>query len=190
MTEDLFLTTEEVMEYLQVNLRTVYRLIRAGLPAVRVGRLWRVRKKDVDAWLASGGNRAKSRNPETRHRVLVVDDEKPVRDLLAKTLSMNEFVVDTAADGAEAVERLRASGYDLLITDLKMPGMDGLSVIREARRQSTQLPIVILTGYSTEASAIEAINLGVTGYLTKPFRLQRILAVAKQALGLPPPAEA
>jgi DNA-binding response OmpR family regulator len=71
-----------------------------------------------------------------------------------------------------------------------MPGMDGLSVIREARRQSTQLPIVILTGYSTEASAIEAINLGVTGYLTKPFRLQRILAVAKQALGLPPPAEA
>jgi excisionase family DNA binding protein len=64
MTEDLFLTTEEVMEYLQVNLRTVYRLIRAGLPAVRVGRLWRVRKKDVDAWLANGGARGKSRTGE------------------------------------------------------------------------------------------------------------------------------
>jgi DNA-binding response OmpR family regulator len=70
-----------------------------------------------------------------------------------------------------------------MITDLKMPGMDGLSVIREARRVSTDLPIIIITAYSTEASAIEAINLGVSGYLTKPFRMERVLAVAARALG-------
>ena len=65
--------------------------------------------------------------------------------------------------------------------------MDGLSVIREARRQTAELPVIIITGYSTEASAIEAINLGVAGYLTKPFRLPRILAAAARALGEPVP---
>jgi DNA-binding NtrC family response regulator len=64
-----------------------------------------------------------------------------------------------------------------------MPGVDGLSVIREARRLKTDLPVVIITGYSTEASAIEAVNLGVSGYLTKPFRVPRVLAVAAKALG-------
>jgi DNA-binding response OmpR family regulator len=75
-----------------------------------------------------------------------------------------------------------------LITDLKMPGMDGLSVIREARRKSADMPIIIITGFSTEASAIEAINLGVSGYLTKPFRLPRVLAATARALGEPVPA--
>ena len=65
--------------------------------------------------------------------------------------------------------------------------MDGLSVIREARRQTAELPVIIITGYSTEASAIEAINLGVAGYLTKPFRLPRILAATARALGEPVP---
>ena len=192
MNDDPFLTTEEVLDYLQVNLRTVYRLIKAGkIPAVRVGRQWRFRKKDIDAWLES--SRPDARLPrETagaeRPHILVVDDEDAVRDLLAKTLTMADYDVDTAKDGQEAIGRLRTITYDLLITDLKMPGMDGLSVIREARRISADLPIIVITGYSTEASAIEAINLGVAGYLTKPFRLPRILAAAARALGEPVPA--
>ena len=71
-----------------------------------------------------------------------------------------------------------------------MPGMDGLSVIREARRQRSAVPIIIITGFSTEASAIEAINLGVSGYLTKPFRLPRMLADGARAVGLPTEPEA
>jgi DNA-binding response OmpR family regulator len=63
--------------------------------------------------------------------------------------------------------------------------MDGLSVIREARRQASDMPIIIITGASTEASAIEAVNLGVSGYLTKPFRVNRIVAVAARAMGEP-----
>jgi ActR/RegA family two-component response regulator len=65
--------------------------------------------------------------------------------------------------------------------------MDGLSVIREARKLAPDLRVIIITGYSTEASAIEAINLGVSGYLTKPFRLPRILAAAARALVEPVP---
>jgi excisionase family DNA binding protein len=192
MNDDPFLTTEEVLDYLQVNLRTVYRLIKAGkIPAVRVGRQWRFRKKDIDAWLES--SRPEARLPRDaagaeRPHILVVDDEGAVRDLLAKTLTMADYDVDAAKDGQEAIERLRTITYDLLITDLKMPGMDGLAVIREARRISSDLPIIVITGYSTEASAIEAINLGVAGYLTKPFRLPRILAAAARALGEPVPA--
>jgi excisionase family DNA binding protein len=194
MAEEGFLTTEEVLEYLQVNLRTVYRLIKAGkIPAVRVGRQWRFRKRDIDAWLESqrprqsrgAGTASASRAVAVtaRPRVLVVDDESAIRELLSKTLALAEYDVDLAPDGRTALERLRIIPYDLLITDLKMPGVDGLTVIREARRLKADIPVIIITGFSTEASAIEAVNLGVSGYLTKPFRVPRVLAVAAKALG-------
>jgi excisionase family DNA binding protein len=193
MVDEGFLTTEEVLDYLQVNLRTVYRLIKAGkIPAVRVGRQWRFRKRDIDAWLESQRPRA-TRTATTgprpvtsaagHPRVLVVDDEASIRDLLQKTLALAEYDVDLAPDGRTALERLRIIPYDLLITDLKMPGVDGLTVIREARRLKADIPVIIITGFSTEASAIEAVNLGVSGYLTKPFRVPRVLAAAAKALG-------
>jgi len=198
MIEETFLTTEEVLEYLQVNLRTVYRLIKAGkIPAVRVGRQWRFRKRDIDAWLDSqrlrGGSRpspaaapAPAPRPGAaagRPRVLVVDDEASIRDLLSKTLALAEYDVDVAPDGRSALERMRMYPYDLLIADLKMPGMDGLTVIREAKRYKADLPVIVITGFSTESSAIEALNLGVAGYLTKPFRVPQVLAAAAKALG-------
>jgi excisionase family DNA binding protein len=192
--DEIFLTTEEVLEYLQVNLRTVYRLIKAGkIPAVRVGRQWRFRKRDIDAWLDTQrprGERSagvavadKPQPRDGRSRVLVVDDESSIRELLAKTLALAEYDVDTAPDGRAALERLRLGNYDLLIADLKMPGMDGLTLIREAKRLKADLPVIIITGFSTESSAIEAVNLGVAGYLTKPFRVPQVLAAAARALG-------
>ena len=196
MIDETFLTTEEVLEYLQVNLRTVYRLIKAGkIPAVRVGRQWRFRKRDIDAWLdsqrARGTGVVTGEPPKTprpmRQRVLVVDDEASIRELLAKTLALAEYEVDTASDATSALERLRDTGveYGLLIADLKMPGMDGLSLIRQVKRLSPNLPIIIITGFSTESAAIEAVNLGVAGYLTKPFRVPQVLAAAAKALGVP-----
>lgn len=189
--KDAFLTTEEVLDYLQVNVRTVYRLIKAGrIPAVRVGRQWRFRKQDIDTWLESQRTKSGRRRPgiarralTNRPRVLVVDDEETIRELLCRTLAIAEYEVDMVPDGQTAVDRLRIYPYDLLITDLRMPGVDGLTVIREARRFKSDIPVIIVTGYSTEASAIEAINLGVQGYLTKPFRVPRVLAVAARALG-------
>src|SRR3979411_1263488 len=104
MIDETFLTTEEVLEYLQVNLRTVYRLIKANkIPAVRVGRQWRFRKRDIDAWLETQrprGSRAVRAAPRAsatpsggRPRVLVVDDEATIRDLLSKTLALAEYDV-------------------------------------------------------------------------------------------------
>ena len=216
--DETFLTTEEVLDYLQVTQRTVYRLLKAGkLPAVRVGRQWRFRRSDVDAWLAGQGSQAtrdenietkatadgvsadqahasastatseptgaRSREAAGNPRVLVVDDEESIRELLRRTLALVEYDVATMPDAASAIDYLRKQACDLLITDLRMPGMDGLTLIREARRLRPALPVVIITGFSTEANAIEAINLGVSGYLTKPFRVPKVLSVAAKALG-------
>jgi excisionase family DNA binding protein len=194
MVDDVFLTTDEVLKYLQVNLRTIYRLIKSGkLPAVRVGRQWRFRRRDIDAWLEHQrpreprlvpvANKPPASGPPPRPRILVVDDEASIRELLSKTLALAEYEVDVAPEGRSAVERLRTLPYDLLITDLKMPGVDGLAVIREARRYKPDMPVIIITGFSSEASAIEAVNLGVSGYLTKPFRVPKVLATAAKALG-------
>ena len=79
--------------------------------------------------------------------MLVVDDEETIRDLLSKTLALAEYDVDLAPDGRTALDRLRIIQYDLLITDLRMPGVDGLTVIREARRLKADIPVIIITGY-------------------------------------------
>ena len=190
--DDTFLTTEEVLDYLQVNLRTVYRLIKAGkIPAVRVGRQWRFKRADLDAWLESQRSR-KSRPTSTaapapsspdRPRVLVVDDEASIRELLTRTLALTEYEVEAVGDARTGLDRLRLGPYDLLIADLRMPVMDGLALIREARRLQPTLKVIIITGYSTESSAIEAVNLGVVGYLVKPFRVPQVLSAVGRALG-------
>jgi excisionase family DNA binding protein len=184
-----FMTTEEVLEYLQVNLRTVYRLIKnKNIPAIRVGRQWRFRRRDIDAWLESqrAGQRPELELPERpggRRRVLLVDDEPSSLDLLTKMLATHYAIV-SATDAAGALDMLRGNpaAYDMLISDLNMPGMDGLELIREVRRLSSRLPIIIVTGYSTESSAIQAVNLGVAGYLVKPFKANEVLAVIARAL--------
>jgi excisionase family DNA binding protein len=184
-----------VLEYLQVNLRTVYRLIKAGkIPAVRVGRQWRFRKRDIDSWLDSQRTHPLAppmRQPveaigKSEPKVLVVDDEPSIRELLTRTLSLAEYAVDAVSDASMALARLREGHrYDLIFADLKMPGMDGLMLIRQVKLMKPDLPVIILTGFSTEVSAIEAINLGVAGYLTKPFRVPQVLAAAAKALGVP-----
>jgi excisionase family DNA binding protein len=177
-----------VLEYLQVNLRTVYRLIKTkSIPAVRVGRQWRFKKHDIDAWLQ--GQRAEAAAPAARpgrRRLLLVDDDEGTRILLSKMLE-TQYDVETAVDGASALDALRRAGtvYDLMISDLIMPGMDGLELIREVKSLKPDLPIIIITGFSSEKSAIDAVNLRVAGYLTKPLRAADVLQAAARALGAP-----
>ena len=182
-----FLTTEEVLEYLQVNLRTVYRLIKSkSIPAVRVGRQWRFKKHDIDAWLEGRKGGATRTTAQGPRRLLLVDDDEGTRILLTKMLE-RQYQVETAEDGHGALEALRREGasYDLMISDLNMPGMDGIALIREVKAIHPELPVIIITGYPTEKSAIEAVNLRVAGYLTKPFKDTQVLEAAARALGAP-----
>jgi excisionase family DNA binding protein len=184
---EAFLTTEEVLEYLQVNLRTVYRLIKSkSIPAVRVGRQWRFKKQDIDAWLEGRGRGDSQSARQGPRRLLLVDDDGGTRILLTKMLE-REYDVETAVNATGALDALRRAGtsYDLMISDLNMPGMDGIALIREVKRIRPELPIIIVTGYSTEKSAIDAVNLRVAGYLTKPLRDTQVLEAAARALGAP-----
>src|SRR4030095_3312815 len=118
--EEAFLPTEEVLEYLHVNLRTVYRLIKAGkIPAVRVGRQWRFRRADLDTWLDSQrtARSGDSQAGEGRHKVLVVDDEEGIRDLLSRTLAMADYDVETTSDGMSALDRPRKDRINLRLAD-------------------------------------------------------------------------
>ena len=186
--DDTFLTTEQVLEYLRLNLKTVYRLINAGkLPAVRVGHQWRFRKRDLDAWLESNATRVTAPAPQVesgdRVSVLVVDDDEGERKVIGAALAREpRFLVAMAEDGPSALSMIRAQTFDVMLFDLRMPGMDGIALAREARRLAPGLALVILTAASTEASAIEAVNLGVSGYILKPFRANEIIDALDRAL--------
>jgi len=186
--DDQFLTTEQVLEYLRLNLKTVYRLISAGkLPAIRVGHQWRFRKSDLDAWLASNATHARAPVPSAdsgdRASVLVVDDDEGARKVVAAALgAAGRFDVAVAEDGPSALAMLRAQQFDALLFDLKMPGMDGITLAREARQLTPGLALVILTAASTETSAIDAVNLGVAAYILKPFRANEIIDAMDRAL--------
>jgi excisionase family DNA binding protein len=190
LDHEAFLTTDEVLEYLQVNLRTVYRLIDAGkLPAVRVGRQWRFRRRDIDAWLDQqrpGAPAAAAATPAVRpaatRRVLVVDADAAARDVVATALRGAGHTVDTAPDGVVAAARLAGTDYDLVVTELRLPGLDAYAVIRDGRRRLPGLRAMVVTAHSSEAAAIEALNFGVAAYLVKPARAAEIAAAATRVL--------
>ena len=116
-------------------------------------------------------------------RILVIEDDKDVASFIRNGLAQAGCNVDHAANGKDGLFLATTESYDALVVDRMLPGIDGLTVIREAKRYKADLPVIIITGFSTESSAIEAVNLGVAGYLTKPFRVPQVLAAAAKALG-------
>ncbi|HEY57966.1 MAG TPA: response regulator transcription factor [Anaerolineae bacterium] len=119
--------------------------------------------------------------PSNPIAVLVVDDEKPIRDFVQRNLDIRGYRVYTAANGLEALETLQAHLVDLVILDIMMPHMDGLETIRRIRQTST-VPIIILSALGEEADKIQALNLGADDYLTKPFGVGELLARVKAVL--------
>lgn len=102
-------------------------------------------------------------------RVLVVDDELVVRDSLKEWLVVEGFSVDMAESGAEALELLSANEYGLMLLDIKMPGMDGVEVLKIAKEMRETLPVLMMTAYATVETAVEAMKIGAEDYLLKPF---------------------
>lgn len=117
-----------------------------------------------------------------RTSILVVDDEENLRNLLSKILSDGGHVVETAADGEAALTKYKASRYDLVLLDLKLPKLDGMSVLRGIMEHDTDALVIIITAFSTIDTAIEAIKLGAYHYVGKPFRPEELMIVVNQAL--------
>lgn len=169
MVEEL-MTAPELARYLKVDLRTVYRYLKESqIPTLRMGGRWRFRRQDIDRWLLQCSP-AETRQPPT-FRVMVVEDDEPCRSLLTTLLrEMPGTIVQEAEGGEEALALCRTLAFDLLITDLQMPTMDGLTLIRHVKRLHPSTRFVIVTGFGAKESAIEAIHLGVSAYLEKPIR--------------------
>lgn len=114
--------------------------------------------------------------------VLLVDDEKSVRSTLSICLKREGYQVEEAASGEEAVEKLKTQFFDLVVTDLKMRPMDGLMVLREAKRINSLTEVVVMTAYGTVESGVEAMKLGAYDYIQKPFEKDEFLIFVDKAL--------
>ena len=114
-------------------------------------------------------------NAEFKGNILVVDDEPQITRVLKTTLSSNGYGTRTARDGDEAVQLMRDWSPDLIITDLRMPNMDGLDLCRHVR-QNSQVPIIVLSVKGEEQIQVQALDAGADDYVTKPFNVNELLA--------------
>ena len=121
-------------------------------------------------------------NPERAPTVLVVDDNRDHSQALAKIFERAGYRVGTAGDGQEALTILTERPFDLVITDLRMPRMNGLDLLRSIRAMSPHVPVLIVTAFGEWTTYIEAIDCGCVDYLSKPVRREEILMAARKAL--------
>lgn len=112
-------------------------------------------------------------------RIIVVDDEKEVLEMLEEFLEMNGFEVDSIADSREAIRALKEGRYDILITDLAMPHIDGLQLINFIQREFIETLGIVITGYGSMESAIKALRCGAFDYIVKPFKFDEVLETVK-----------
>ena len=117
----------------------------------------------------------------TRPTVLLADDEEGVRFTLAEVLSEADVDVIEAADGRAALEVIEQREVDLVISDVKMPGLDGMELLRRIRELRPELKVVLITAHGSESLAVEAMKLGAYDYFAKPFEVDEVLAVVRRA---------
>ncbi len=135
----------------------------------------------ADDSLASGRPTSYHLNPESP-RILIVDDERVIREILSDFLSLEGYLVRTVEDGVEALKELQRRSYNLVISDLKMPNMGGLELIEKITEQAIPVLTVIMTGFGTVETAIEAMKRGAYDYLLKPFKVEEVVHIVQRGL--------
>jgi len=119
--------------------------------------------------------------PKDSIRVLLVDDEEIFREMTAETLTAKGFEVSTAADASQALEQLNTRFFDVVLLDVRMPGMDGLELLKKLNEERPTQQVIILTGNATVSTAIEAMKLGAFDFLTKPAKLDDLMMTIQRA---------
>jgi DNA-binding NtrC family response regulator len=118
----------------------------------------------------------------TRGRLLVIDDEEDIREMLEFVLSRNGYDVETVDGGLAAVAMVRARHFDVAITDMRMPVMDGLETLTVLKEIEPGIEVIVVTGYASEETAAECVRRGAYGYLRKPFEVEELCALIDAAL--------
>jgi len=121
-----------------------------------------------------------SRRPK---RILVVDDDPDIRQVLLDRMSSFGYVVETAINGREALDALRRSGFDGMLLDMRMPEIDGFEVLRRTRKTHPDLPVVVVTALSVQQQAAQAVAEGARAYLLKPFDASQLKQVVEKCFG-------
>jgi two-component system, NtrC family, response regulator HydG len=116
-----------------------------------------------------------------KNRILIIEDDKRLREILKKILDRKGFRVDLATNGSDGIAKIKQDFYDVALTDLKMPGIDGIEVLRAIKRISPETYVIIMTAYGTIDSAVEAMRNGAFDYVTKPFKTEEISIVLEKA---------
>ena len=114
--------------------------------------------------------------------ILIVDDEKAIRKTLSEILSFEGFLVEEAADGAEAVKKISENNYDCIICDIKMPKMDGIEVLDQTRALKPDIPFIVISGHGNIETAVDAVKKGAYDYISKPPDLNRLLITIRNAM--------
>jgi len=117
------------------------------------------------------------------NKILVVDDEKHIRDSCIRLLQRKRYDVEGAASGIEALEKIGKEVYDLVLLDVRMPGMDGIEVLRRAKEIAPNILVLVLTGHGTADTASEATELGAAGFIRKPISIEHLAERIDEALG-------
>ncbi len=115
-------------------------------------------------------------------RILVIDDEQSIRNSLKEVLEYEKYEVDLATEGREALEMFEKNQYDVVLCDIKMPKMDGIEVLEEIYRQTTDIPVIMISGHGNIDTAVESIKKGAYDFIEKPLDLNRLLITIKNAL--------
>src|SRR3954462_13002001 len=119
---------------------------------------------------------------ENAKHLLLVDDEAALREAIAERLADHGFIVEQAASGEDAIARLAEFAFDVLITDLRLPGVDGRAVLDAALERYPEIIAIIITGFGTVKDAVNAIKQGAADFITKPFQFDALLHVLNSAL--------
>ncbi len=118
----------------------------------------------------------------TRHSILVVDDELLIRDLLYDFFSAQGWSISVVENGEKAVEAMGLKSFDIVLSDIKMPAMDGLVLTEEVRRRHPGTPVVLMTGYPSVDSAVAALRSRVVDYIVKPFNIHQLYKTIESAV--------
>jgi len=117
-------------------------------------------------------------------RILVVDDERVICDACHLVLTEEGYRVEEYTSGKAGLNAIRQGVYDLVLLDMKLPDIDGMEILKVTRKEKPDLGVIVMTGYSTLSNAVEALKLGATNYLSKPFTDEELISALKQATNI------
>lgn len=191
--EDRLFTLGEFSKYLKISKSTIYKLAEWGqMPCCKVGKQLRFRRSSIDKWLsekeAAYSAKMALRNSD---RILVVDDDALVLNSIARFLKIHGFAVETAESGEDALEKVKRMKFNLVIADVRMPGIDGIETVRRIREYNhshnrPDVPEIVITGFADPESQRKAEELGIVDYIYKPFATADFIKTIKEKLEFAP----